>query len=88
MQHSLSKVKMSKSATSDATVALGLFVVVFLAFIIAPDPTISAIEYTVDSLVCAMRQVDIVWRSWVAAVQASVLLAANCTIAIATGFIK
>jgi hypothetical protein len=74
---------MSKSATSDVSMALTLFVIVFLAFIIAPDPTIGAIEYTVDSIECAMKQVHFVWHSWVAAVQTSVLLAANCTIAIA-----
>lgn len=68
---------MSKPATSDVPVALIFCVVVFLAFIIAPDPTISAIEYTVDNVM-------FVWHCWVATVDAAVLLAANCTIAIAT----
>jgi hypothetical protein len=53
---------MPKSATSDATVVLGLYVVVFLAFIIAPDPTISAIEYTVTSVVSC-------WNTLNAAIQ-------------------
>jgi len=75
--HSLSNLKMSKAATSDASVALIIFVVVFLAFIIAPDLIISAIEYTVDNVM-------FVWHYWVNTVDAAVLLAANCTIAIAT----
>jgi len=55
---------MSKSATSDATVVLGLYVVVFLAFIIAPDPTISAIEYTVTSVVSCWNTLNAAIQIW------------------------
>lgn len=103
LQFSHSKLKMPKSTTCEATVVLTLSVVLFLSIlyvamflaIIAPDPTISAIRYTVDCMVCVMKQLNtcgvdclispamFVWHYWVAAVEAFVLLAANCTIAIA-----